>query len=216
MQLLWIVYVLVALVDLTFIGLDMPYRVFSKPLVLLVLLFAVMRFFPGGVKKHLLYFVALCFALLGDSFLLASGELSFLMGLGSFLLMQVIYTILFLRTRATIGLRHLPVILTILGLAVGLSIYLWPSTGELRIPVIAYTAAIVAMVIAGFLRKPTAGFWWIATGVTFFMVSDSILAINKFVVSAAWMEVGLMATYVMAQGCICYGMYSSSSSSEEQ
>ena len=69
----------------------------TKPLIMISLAYF---YYKSANKFDKLFFAALVFALIGDSFLLFDIPNFFLFGLGSFLIMQILYSIVFLRQRA--------------------------------------------------------------------------------------------------------------------
>lgn len=150
--------------------------------------------------------LALSFSLLGDMLLSFDGF--FIMGLAAFLLAQLTYTALFLKFKHPS--KHFKawfafIILYIVCMA---SIVL-PSVMEsdvvLAVIIAAYMCAISAMAIcAGLLTTP--GVYMSAAGAFIFVISDSLIAINKFVIPIEHAGIGIMSTYYSAQLLIVFGM----------
>jgi uncharacterized membrane protein YhhN len=93
----------------------------------------------------------------------------------------------------------------LLAVAVPLLRLLWPSLGTLRLPVLLYTATILLMVWQAWVRRrmlPTPGATLAAIGATLFMVSDSLLAIDRFRGALPRAQALIMTTYVAAQALI--------------
>jgi len=141
----------------------------------------------------------------GDVLLLkGEEELFFMLGLGSFLIAQIAYGYTFLKTdnKEKGLLRQKPLYaLPVLVLAVAIYVYLYPTLGEMLIPVSIYVCAISFMVLSainrrGFERK---GSTVLIIAVFSFMLSDALLAINKFVMPIPRASVWIMLTYIMAQ-----------------
>ena len=77
------------------------------------------------------------------------------------------------------------------------------------IPVIVYMLAILSMSTSAFLRKDKVNilsYGLVFLGAIFFMISDSILALNKFHQPIPWSNISIMVTYAMAQYLIVIGV----------
>lgn len=199
-----LLYSIVGLADLVILSLYPEFRVMTKPLIMLLL----MGFFVTEikVKSQLLFFLGLVMAWLGDIFLMVDQPLFFILGLSSFLIMQVIYSICFLRhEREPSSMRFLPVF--VVNVAALILVYiLWPHLGDMLIPVLVYTLTIVVMASSGLIRdKRLAGYGMIAFGVILFVVSDSVLAYGKFVEKSLITSLTVMTTYIAAQYFIVMG-----------
>jgi len=87
-------------------------------------------------------------------------------------------------------------------------LYLKPNLEEMIFPVMAYVAIIIGMNIAALNRynKVNArSFWLIMIGAILFLISDSIIAINKFDHTINHARVYIMITYLIAQYLIVQG-----------
>ncbi len=129
--------------------------------------------------------IGLVFGALGDVALLGRSSRAFLAGLGAFLVGHVAYVIgiaqLVPPARWTeagmVGL--LPIVVGLGALA-----FLWPRLGALRMPVIVYVAAIIAMVVAALAARdamPAPRGTVLAIGAALFFVSDLAVARDRFV-----------------------------------
>jgi uncharacterized membrane protein YhhN len=143
---------------------------------------------------------ALAFGGAGDVALLGSTESAFTAGLVSFLAGHVAW-IIAVRQRPGGGrLRGRPVLAAPYVAAFGaLNAYLWKRTGKDRIPVIVYSAALLAMsLVALDSGSPTT-----AAGGALFVASDALLALEKFGGLHLPAHEGLvMATYTSAQALL--------------
>lgn len=74
---------------------------------------------------------------------------------------------------------------------------LWPRLGALQLPVLAYVAVISAMLYTSLTRASFNG--TLVAGAAAFVVSDAVLAINKFYAPFAEARYIIMATYYLAQ-----------------
>lgn len=129
----------------------------------------------------------------------------FLAGLGSFLIAQVSYGVAFWKAAAKGGALagkpwaawpFLLYLLAILG-------YLWPGLEPgLRAPVAVYALAITVMAALAYNLKTVWAqprFWGLMAGVAFFLLSDSLIAINKFAHPVPASRLLIMSTYIAAQ-----------------
>lgn len=125
--------------------------------------------------------IALAFSALGDAFLANKGEKNFLFGLGAFLLAHLAYTGLFLSSAefgSGLSFNYHVAAASVLLLVAGLVLRnLWPHLGAMRIPVVFYVCAILAMGIAasGLVQL------LVIAGALLFMLSDIILSHELFV-----------------------------------
>ena len=149
--------------------------------------------------------IAILFSAGGDILLALDGAIGdfFVPGLASFLMAQVTYAILFWQhcrfnsQRQWLAAGYIPI-------AFILAWFILPASGELLIPVTAYLIAISSMVLgAAFCNRP----WqWLFVGASTFALSDSLIAINKFIQPLPYASVAIMVTYYLAQYMIVSGM----------
>ncbi len=160
--------------------------------------------------------LGLIFSIGGDTLLMLveNGprmELFFLLGLGSFLIAQVCYAYGFTRYPGASGgdirqrpLRALPFLLYLLGIVGSL----WDGIPEgMKLPVAVYAAAIVTMAVAAFNLRGLMSrehFLGLMAGVLLFVLSDSLIAINKFGNPVPYARLLIMATYLAGQLLIAY------------
>ena len=116
----------------------------------------------------------------GDYFLSREGDNNFLAGLGSFLIGHVLYIIFFIGSidlTQLITRESLLLIVILAALATLVVIRLWPHLGDLKLPVIIYSIVITAMAVSAKAANPGQ---IVLFGVTLFVISDIILAHEKF------------------------------------
>ncbi len=180
-------------------------RFISKPLIVLSLL---AYFFPVTGNGAGLLKVALLFSLIGDVALLFERRdpLFFMIGLGSFLLAHVLYIAAF-RKMGRVAPRW--GWLVAVGLYLAILLYaLLPYLGELKIPVIIYAFVLCGMLLTvvhafrNLYAKP--GIICLA-GALMFVLSDSLLAINKFYFGFTLSGLAIMLTYAGAQYLLVTG-----------
>lgn len=171
-----------------------------KPLVLVAMIALAARApRPISTRYRLLVVVGLAWSLAGDILLMLPQDL-FVAGLAAFLVAHCCYITAFARTGG--GLRDPLVALGIAAYAGAMLAFLWPSLGDLRVPVIAYVAVISTMAwqaIARWrhLRAPHAA--RAAVGAAVFLVSDTALAIERFRGEFPGSFVTVIGTYWVAQ-----------------
>jgi uncharacterized membrane protein YhhN len=204
---------LLALLDLVGIAAGIQSLHFvAKPLLMPALLLLLAFTWNGSPGKHLLM-AGLFFSWIGDVLLMLEDRdpLFFIFGLASFLTTHILYIIYFLRIRSANAsmLKRQPLYIALV-LAYGISLVwqLYPYLGDLEIPVIVYAAVICSMLLCSIhifpkVNKRAALYFWL--GATSFVVSDSLLAINKFYQPFAYAGVLIMLTYCAAQYFIVRG-----------
>lgn len=161
---------------------------------------------------RILVVLALVFSIAGDTLLMFANhdELFFLLGLSAFLLAHVFYIITFhkIKVKENIEGRWPWAIVVAIYYFFIISI-LMPHLAEMKIPVLVYGLVIsfmllVAMLLYDLEDNKTARY--ILTGAILFVVSDSVLAINKFYKpfeTAGWI---IMITYISAQYLLVKGL----------
>ena len=160
---------------------------------------------------------AFVFSWFGD-ILLMFGErdfIYFIIGLVSFLIAQIFYIFLFLRTINLSGkkpfLKKKPYFL-IAYIAFGLIIYivLYNHLDEvLKVAVFVYMVALLSMssmALNRFGNGHPISFSYIFIGSILFVLSDSMIAINKFLVPIPYEGIFIMTTYISAQYLIMKGL----------
>lgn len=167
-------------------------------------------------KQHFLLLIALFFAWGGDVFLMIGREgIQFLLGLGSFLIMQILYIVIFSRKKAKPALLKQKFYLALPYAAIGLGFFLLavPKLSDdivMMIAVFVYASALTTMAIVALNRKGAvafANYWSVLIGASLFLASDLMIGINKFI----WPNFPLagfaiMVTYILAQYLIVNGL----------
>ncbi|MDX2034186.1 MAG: lysoplasmalogenase [Blastocatellia bacterium] len=182
---------------------------------LAVLAFRVLREGPAMRGKELLrdrdntiLAMALTFSCLGDILLDRDPSGLFVQGLLAFLVAHLIYILLFVRNfhrplRPSGG--QMALIALVLLYSLLLSNWFAPSLGSFARPVMIYVCTITVMVIsailAGFSRP------WIVAGTLLFLISDSIIAINRFKLPVPMRDYLVWGTYYLGQYGIAIGFF---------
>lgn len=190
-----LVYIFVALaianLSAEFIG--SPWLIYAtKPLLMIVL--SIFYYLNTKANTAWTRYILLGFILsfFGDTFLMfvendASKQQFFLLGLGSFLLTHIFYTLAFVKHPSSekgFVNKNKWIIGLFLAYLVGNTLFLWPDVpADLKIAVTIYSTAIVIMAAACLNLKSKIApslFKWLLIGVLCFLISDSIIGLNKF------------------------------------
>jgi len=206
-----IVYFLLFAVHLYSIVEDLStVRMVTKPLICISLI--AYLWISTGLKSVFQKLIAagLFFGWLGDIFLMLPNK--FLFGLAAFLIGHILYVIAFIRQTSPFALTRDKLYILVAGFLAVYSYYFYtilaPSLGVEKYPVIAYIIVIALMGLFSYTRKHhtnTSSFLLIFLGALLFIVSDSILAANKFVAYIANSGLMIMCTYMLAQYAITLG-----------
>jgi uncharacterized membrane protein YhhN len=173
----------------------------SKQLLMPALLIALLLAAPK-LRSATLVLAALgiVFSWFGDVLLQSPAELGFLIGLAAFLVAHLFY----ISTFITVGSGRLSA-WTALYLVwyVALLILLVPQLGALTTPVVVYGAVLGSAAVLATRVNMITG--W---GAALFLVSDSVLAIDRFApqLSIPFVDFLIMATYLAGEGLIVLGI----------
>lgn len=167
-----------------------------------------------------LIIAALSCSVIGDVLLLFENKNPnyFIFGLLSFLMAHIFYSISFFKilkkAQAKIRWSLLPIVACYYCFLLYL---LYPTLGSLRLPVIIYGGVISSMFFIAlqlaYIRHVSI---LITIGATFFVLSDTLLAINKFYMPFYQASVLIMITYCLAQYCIVKGIINSAFNIQQQ
>jgi uncharacterized membrane protein YhhN len=170
------------------------------------------------VVFHRLMMIGLFFSWLGDTILESANlntipvslDLLFIGGLGSFLLTHIFYFFAFnvpegkntiLSTR-----KHLVLPVVLYGIV--MIYFLYDNLGGMKTPVITYTLIIILMLLSALNREGKVNgksYNLVLSGALLFVISDSLLAVNRFHGSIGNAGVLIMISYVAAQYLIILG-----------
>ena len=183
-----------------------------KPLIIPVLIGyfdSEVKSITKGIAKWVLF--ALIFSLAGDVLLMFQGkkEIFFLLGLASFLIAHIFYIIFFHHVRVRENVKSNPWLLVIVVVYYAALIsWLSPFLGDMKLPVRIYGIVISIMFMLAMhmlpIKNKLAGSWMM-WGALLFVISDSVLAINKFYQPFEAANVIIMLTYGLAQLFIVKG-----------
>ncbi|MBW1656054.1 lysoplasmalogenase [Flavobacterium quisquiliarum] len=189
------------------------FDLFLKPILIPILGFTVYFYRKFPTQNTLL--IALLFSWIGDVVLLFTdlGEIYFIIGLVSFLIAHILYCILFNKLNRVRKKQNKTFFvigsILIATYLIGMVSLLMPHLGDLEIPVSIYATVISIMLLFAFnglLVWERPGNLLVFLGAFFFVVSDSILAVNKFYTPIPKSSFFIMITYLLAQYLIVLGI----------
>lgn len=195
------------------------YRLFTKILLVPVLLIGI--YIASQETKHrrskALANLAFFFCFLGDFFLLSEGNNSyFILGLGSFLLAHIFFTIFFFRLKKFSDKYRLFLFangMLIFGYLGFLLFLIWTGIKRqnLEIPIVVYSFVLGMMVLSAVHSINNKSIKRIAKnyfvpGALLFVLSDSLLAFDRFVITFVYGAVAVMVTYAAAIFILYLGM----------
>ena len=158
---------------------------------------------------------SLFFAFIGDVSLMfvTNNEHFFLLGLGAFMVTQLLYIFIFSRAsnflKSLIQPKGLFVLLLFGAVYFLLMNSLYNDLKEMLWPVLLYGAVVCMMGYSSTIRNVNrSSYLLVLLGACFFIVSDSLIAINKFLYSAELYlaQPSIMILYILAQYFIVVGL----------
>lgn len=189
------------------------YDLFLKPILIPIIGFG--AYFYRRFPSQNILLAALTLSWLGDVTLLFSdlGEIYFILGLVFFLTAHIVYCVLFNKQKRIRKKQNKPLFIfasvLIAFYLIGMVSFLMPYLGKLEIPVSIYASVISVMLLFalnGFLVWEKPGNQLVFFGAIFFIISDSILAVNKFYAPIPKSSFFIMLTYLLAQYLIVVGV----------
>jgi uncharacterized membrane protein YhhN len=167
-------------------------------------------------RKSLFIYLAFFFSWTGDMFLMVAGsnEMLFYAGVGGFFLAQLSYIKSFLNVispgnRGFVAVNPLISFPFLIYAVIVLYIVLGGMKGVMIPIIIIYALSLISMSVAALNRKnlvSQASFRLVFIGSLFFVISDSMLALNKFYVDIPRSSFLIMLTYFVAQYLIMMGL----------
>ena len=155
-----------------------------------------------GLRGKLLA-TALLFCAAGDAALAYGDGDHLTVGLGLFLVAQVLFVVTFTRD-FRIQKPRIPGAVFLVVYAVLMALILRPSLEDMALPVYVYLTVITIMGITAAFRYPTGAL--VVCGALFFIASDSMLAIEEFRDPFPASDYLVMITYYLALFLIAYGL----------
>jgi uncharacterized membrane protein YhhN len=161
--------------------------------------------------------LAIIFSCAGDTLLMFQGKDGsfFIYGLGAFLVAHIFYILAYRQHQSSDtsnelqGLQKIRYAFPILLSGTGLVVILYSRLGGMKIPVLIYAIVLTGMVLAALFRfgkTSASSFALVFGGAILFMISDSLIAINKFLEPLSMAGMWIMVTYIAAQYLIVTGL----------
>lgn len=209
----WFVFLIFVVADIICLNVDPSLRIVTKPFLIPALIVAYHHEVRPLSGPSRLFIVALVFSWLGDVLLMleAWGPKFFIGGLLAFLVSHLLYIRYFngIRTTKKSFLKSRPVMLLGVVVFVFELIYiLWPGLGPMKIPVIVYASVIGTMLAFALWQygkiDQRAALLFIS-GALLFVLSDTLLSINRFRIGFTGAGTWVMITYCLAQFLLAKG-----------
>jgi len=210
-------FLLISIGELVAITTDMEWLThICKPLIMLTLGF----YYVSAVAREdrsATLIGAVLLSCAGDTLLMFAndGNAFFMYGLLAFMVSHVLYILTYRQHQneetdnRLRGIHRVRFAFPIVLAGTGLMIVLYPVLGDLKFPVLIYTLVLVFMALSALFRygrTNTTSFALVFGGAVLFVISDSILAINKFLEPIRGSVFLIMFTYIVAQYCIVQGL----------
>jgi uncharacterized membrane protein YhhN len=179
------------------------------PIILLIL---ILNLNISENRFHVMMAAAIIFSCAGDILLQLNrpGVDLFIPGLGSFLLAQLMYLVVFFMMpgKNNFLLHKWYLLIPVAAYGMLLILFLYNSLGEMKLPVIIYASVILLMLSAAinrFFKTDRSSYFLVLSGAVLFVLSDSLIAVDKFNTHFESSTVVIMSAYIIAQFLIAAG-----------
>ena len=174
-----------------------------KVIPLFILILSSVKLIRASYEK--IFIAGLVFSTLGDYLLGYNGNAWFVFGLGAFLIAHLFYMVSFKPIQMPMTLQKWLFILlySIYGLA--MMTLITPGLGELFVLVLIYMTVLLFMAMATLLSDKSNK--WLMIGVLSFVMSDSLIGINKFYQTIVYADFMIMTSYNFAQYALVRGLF---------
>lgn len=163
-------------------------------------------------RYHIIMTAGIIFSCAGDILLQLNGPGRdlFIAGLGSFFLAQIMYLFVFfsLPGKNDFLIKHWYFIIPIVVYGGILITILYKNLGAMKIPVIIY-ASVILLMLAGainrYFKSDRTSYIMVFSGAILFVLSDSVIAVDKFSRHFESSTLVIMSAYIIAQFLIAAG-----------
>jgi uncharacterized membrane protein YhhN len=211
-------FIAICAVELIAHFLDLPeINLYTKPLLMPLLLVYFRKSISTQSGSSVLPACwALFFSWIGDVSLMFQDfdDIYFLVGLSAFAIAQLLYIASFFKARdSAVKIDSIKKqVAYVVPFVFVAAAFLWnviPPAGALGVPVLVYGLLLLSMVISAILRMDQtneASFNQLFLGAALFMLSDSLIAWNKFLTPIEYSGLLIMFTYILAQWSLVNGL----------
>ncbi len=171
---------------------------FTKPAATLVII--LMLYFTKSESSvlYLPILFALIFSFFGDIFLMFEGK-GFLYGIIAFLIAHIFYSLAFMQQ---VEIYNYYLLIPVFGITIGFYLYIVKYLEKFRRPVSIYISIITLMfwlAVNRFFFENSYQNTLVFSGAVLFVISDALLALNKFKTKFPLSELLILTTYYLAQ-----------------
>jgi len=176
-----------------------PFSYLVKLLPMAVLIIVAFQSMQSASDK--LFLIGLLFSAMGDFILDYDRDSWFIYGLGSFLIAHFFY----LRCFWPVTQKNRVAVIGYIVFGLLTFNLIAPGLGKLFLPVLIYMSVLLFMGIFTLISKKSNH--WLVVGGLCFVISDSIIGINKFYSPIAYSHFFIMMTYYFAQYALVKGIF---------
>lgn len=215
-----LIFLIILLAHCWFVFLDVgSFRLYSKlvllPFLMLLLAVHLPNHYQYDKPGYYLPFIGLLASFSGDLLLSLHGDKFFLWGMLSFMVTHICNGMYFLALKAIRFKRIKPALIAIFMLSAVCFLVIFnikENLGNYLIPIIVYMVLISSMAVLSVNLLSSEKYSALAThyfipGAALFVLSDGILAMNKFSLQEPILDVFVMLTYGLAQLFLVMGFY---------
>jgi len=172
----------------------------SKPLIMISLgIYYIINIPRNYTRQHLIFGMGLFFALLGDVLSLFENEYIYYFVIVSFMICQLSYTYVFYHERSGWIQKHPYVLLFFVFYALLLLSVLWSNLDELK------TLGMGIMAINRRGNVSQKSYALVLSGAVLFIISDSLIAIDRYTHNLPYEGISIMSIYMIAQYSLVIG-----------
>lgn len=206
-------FVMVVIIELSAHLLGTGLNIYSKPLLMPLLLAYFIASYGLRLDRNLLLVaLALLLSTAGDVCLMGTSSMHFMAGLSFFLVAHITYICIFVGSGGDGHTRFGWSWKLVVPMATYVAILLFlllPGSGPMQLPILIYGMAIftmwyTALVYFGAGTAPKN--WAVMIGASLFVLSDSLIGVNKFYVELPLSGFLIMLTYISGQFLIVHGL----------
>jgi alkenylglycerophosphocholine/alkenylglycerophosphoethanolamine hydrolase len=157
-------------------------------------------------RRHKIFAIGLLFSSLGDLLLELDRGQFFIYGLGAFFVAHLFYIKTLVPLHSLVKSKNRQIFATVYLVygVVNLTL-IFPNLESLLIPVLLYMLVLMLLGISTLLSHHSNN--WLILGGVFFVISDSLIGLNKFYTEIPFAPMFIMITYYFAQYSLFRGIF---------